>query len=133
VGTPLLTIERVRTADGRPVVYSLDTLAEAQMRGPAFDANRLLTESVYGILQGESGRAIDYGVARLLPAVVPDLVAEHLGLARGAMVLYLVQTDYTSADEPLLYSREYHLPDAFDFIIWRRGPARLRPGPAPAE
>jgi hypothetical protein len=26
----------------------------------------------------------------------------------------------------VLYSREYHLPDAFDFMIWRRGPAKLR-------
>ena len=26
IGTPLVTVERVRTADGRPVVYSLDTV-----------------------------------------------------------------------------------------------------------
>ncbi|MBL8093650.1 MAG: hypothetical protein JNL73_05740, partial [Anaerolineales bacterium] len=42
------------------------------------------------------------------------------------MVLFIVQTDYSAGDEPLLYSCEYHLPDAFDFVVWRRGPAKLR-------
>ena len=62
--------------------------------------------------------------------VAPDHVADHLALPRGSMVLYVVQTDYSAADEPLLYSREYHLPDAFDFVIWRRGPAQLRASPS---
>ncbi|MGQ0603653.1 MAG: GntR family transcriptional regulator [Anaerolineales bacterium] len=125
--TPLLTIERVRTADGRPVVYSMDTVAEALIRRNGFDLNRLLTESIYNILQADLGQVIEYGIARILPAAAPEQVAEKLGLTPGAMVLYVVQTDYSSSDEPLLYSREYHLPDAFDFIIWRRGPAKLRP------
>jgi len=37
LGTPLVTVERVRTADGRPVVYSLDTLAESLMQRVGFD------------------------------------------------------------------------------------------------
>jgi len=129
VGTPLLTIERVRTADGRPVVYSLDTLAPSLLKRVVFDHQRLLTESIYSLLQVELGQVIEYGVARVLPAAAPDHVAEKLGLPRGAVVLYLVQTDYSPADEPLLYSREYHLPDAFDFIVWRRGPTKLRSAP----
>jgi GntR family transcriptional regulator len=124
-GTPVLTIERVRTANAKPVVYSLDTFAETLLRGAPFDPNRLLTESVYKILESEFGRTIDYGVARILPALAPPPIAKHLALAPNSLVLYLVQTDYSALDEPLLYSREYHLPDAFDFMIWRRGPNKL--------
>jgi DNA-binding GntR family transcriptional regulator len=123
--TPTLTIERVRTADAKPVVYSLDTFAETLLRGADFDADRLLAESVYRILENEFGHSIDYGVARILPAQAPAPIARHLGLAPHSLVLYLVQTDYTSFDEAILYSREYHLPDAFDFMIWRRGPNKL--------
>src|SRR5690349_18424735 len=47
VGTPLVTVERVRTANGRPVVYSLDTLAESLLEHSDFDPQRLLTESIY--------------------------------------------------------------------------------------
>jgi GntR family transcriptional regulator len=57
-------------------------------------------------------------------------VAERLGLAVGSLALYVVQTDYAPNDEPLLYSTEYHLPDAFDFVVYRRGPARLQSAPA---
>ncbi|HZQ10828.1 MAG TPA: GntR family transcriptional regulator [Anaerolineae bacterium] len=125
IGTPTVTIERVRTADQKPVVYSLDTFAETLLRGADFNPNRLLSESVYQILENEFGHSIDYGVARILPAHAPAPIAKHLDLAPNSLVLYLVQTDYSSLDEPLLYSREYHLPDAFDFMIWRRGPNKL--------
>lgn len=126
IGTSLITVERVRTADGRPVVYSLDTLTESLLQRAGFDPQLLLTESIYNILQKSLGQVIEYGNARLLPVVAPAHVAEKLGLPRNALTLYIVQTDYTADDEPLVYSCEYHLPDAFDFVVWRRGPARLR-------
>ncbi len=125
LGTPLFSIERVRTADGKPVVYSLDTFAVTLLRGTEFDPNSLLSESVYQILESRYGYTIDYGVARILPAQASEAIARHLDLEPGSLVLYLVQTDYSALDEPLLYSREYHLPDAFDFMIWRRGPNKL--------
>ncbi len=126
VGTPLITVERVRTADGRPVVYSLDTVTQSLVERAQFNPQLLLRESIYNLLQHSLGAIIEYGIARLLPVIAPDHVAEKLGLPRNSLTLYIVQTDYTSGDEPLIYSCEYHLPDAFDFVIWRRGPTRLR-------
>jgi DNA-binding GntR family transcriptional regulator len=125
-GTPLITVERVRTADGRPVVYSLDTLTESMVQRAAFDPQLLLTESIYNLLQTSLGQVIEYGIARLLPVAAPRHVAEKLQLPVNALALYIVQTDYSANDEPLVYSCEYHLPDAFDFMVWRRGPARSR-------
>ena len=125
-GDPVLTVTRVRTADGQPVVYTLDTVSAALLPAEGFDADRLLAESMYALLQVEAAQPIEYGVARLLPAHAPPEVAEKLALPPDALVLYVVQTDYAAGDKPLLYSREYHLPDAFDFLVWRRGPARLR-------
>jgi DNA-binding GntR family transcriptional regulator len=125
-GSEVITIERVRTADGKPVVYSLDTFPEALVRAGDFDPNRLLNESLYQILQAEFGHVIEYGVAQILPAAASAYVAERLAVAKGSLLIYIVQTDYASGDKPLLYSREYHLPDAFDFMIWRRGPTKPR-------
>jgi GntR family transcriptional regulator len=126
LGTPLLTVERVRTADGRPVVYSLDTMAEALVQRAGFDPQLLLTESIYSLVQKSLGQVIEYGVARLLPIAAPRHVVEKLELPPNALALYIVQTDYSANDEPLVYSCEYHLPDAFDFLVWRRGPTTLR-------
>ena len=121
VGTPLITVERIRTADGRPVVYSLDTLTEELTQQARFDPQLLRTQSIYSLLQTALGQTIEYGIARLLPVVAPPHVAEKLQLPTNALALYIVQTDYTSGDKPVVYSCEYHLPDAFDFLIWRRG------------
>jgi GntR family transcriptional regulator len=126
VGTPLITAERVRTADGRPVVYSVDTLTAALSQKADFNPQLLLTESIYSILQTSLGQVIEYGIARLLPVVAPRHVAEKLQLPTNALTLYIVQTDYSSGDEPVVYSCEYHLPDAFDFMVWRRGPTRIQ-------
>ena len=128
--TPVVTVERVRTADGRPVVYSLDTLPEAVLRRAEVDPQLFLTQSIYNILQTSLGQVIEYGIARLLPMIAPDFVAEKLELPPSALALYIVQTDYSPEDQPVVYSREYHLPDAFDFIVWRRGPTRLHGSPS---
>ena len=47
IGSELITIERVRTADDKPVVYTLDTFSELSVRGKEFDPGRLLKESLY--------------------------------------------------------------------------------------
>jgi GntR family transcriptional regulator len=125
VGTPLVTVERVRTADGRPVVYSLDTLPASVLQRAEFDPELLRSQSIYSVLQTLLGQVIEYGIARLLPMTAPAHVAEKLHLPPNALTLYIVQTDYSPDDVPLVYSREYHLPDAFDFIVWRRGSTRL--------
>jgi GntR family transcriptional regulator len=129
LGTPLITVERVRTANGRPVVFSLDTVAESLIQRADFDPELLRTESIYTILQTSLGQVIEYGIARLLPVVAPQQVAEKLQLPPDALTLYIVQTDYSPGDKPLVYSCEYHLPDAFDFVVWRRGQTRLRASP----
>jgi len=126
LGTLVITVERVRTANGHPVVYSSDTLTEALFEKADFDPQLLLTESIYNILHTSLGEVIEYGIARLLPVVAPRHVAEKLHLPPNALTLYIVQTDYSSGDKPLIYSCEYHLTDAFDFVVWRRGPTRLR-------
>ncbi|HEX5807639.1 MAG TPA: GntR family transcriptional regulator [Anaerolineales bacterium] len=126
IGTPLVTIERVRTADGRPVVFSIDTVTQALIQRAGFAPQRLLNESIYSLLQTSLGQIIDYGIARLLPVASPVHVAEKLQLPPDALALYISQTDYSSNDEPLIYSCEYHLPDAFDFVVWRRGPTEVR-------
>jgi DNA-binding GntR family transcriptional regulator len=125
----LITIERVRTADEKPVVYSLDTFPEALLAGASLESSRLYSESLYQILQTEFGQVIDYGVAQVLPAKTPPHVAEKLALPKNSLVLYLIQVDYSLDDKPILFSREYHLPSAFDFMIWRRGPTSLRTAP----
>ena len=126
IGTSLITVERVRTADGRLVVYSLDTFTESLIQRAEIDPQLLRSQSIYDMLQSSLGKVIEYGIARLMPVAAPDFVTEKLELPSNSLALYIVQTDYSPDDEPLVYSQEYHLPDAFDFIVWRRGPTKIQ-------
>jgi DNA-binding GntR family transcriptional regulator len=51
-------------------------------------------------------------------------VARQLGIPRGELLLAIWQVDYSEEGTPLLSSYEYHLADAFDFTVLRRGPGR---------
>jgi DNA-binding GntR family transcriptional regulator len=124
-GDPLVAIDRVRTADGRPVVYSRDLFAAslADAARARFSA-RDWAGSIYDLFQRKFGIAIHLGVATFLPLTAPKAVAARLGVSRGALLLYLRQVDYAEDGRPVLYSHEYHLADAFEFTLVRRGPGR---------
>jgi GntR family transcriptional regulator len=105
-----VVIRRVRTADGRPVVYSVDYVRP----GTPVDG-----ESLYAAF----GTAIHHGVATLRPVTADPFLADSLGIAEGAPLLELRQIDYDEADQAIAAAQEYHVGDAFDFTVYRRGPA----------
>ncbi len=105
-----LVVRRVRTADVRPVVYSVDYVRP----GTPVDG-----ESLYAAF----GAAIHHGVATLRPVTADAFLAASLGVAEGAPLLELRQVDYDEADAALAAAQEYHVADAFDFTVYRRGPA----------
>jgi len=103
-------IRRVRTADDRPVVYSVDYVR------PGTDVEG---ESLYEAFGG----AIHHGVATLRPVPADPFLADSLAIDEGAPLLELRQIDYDDADHPIAAAQEYHVGDAFDFTVYRRGPS----------
>ncbi len=67
---------------------------------------------------------IQHGVASFRPVKADRSVAGLLDVPRGEMLLYLWQVDYAEDGQPVLSSHEYHLADAFEFSVVRRGPGR---------
>lgn len=123
-GTSVIVVDRVRTADERPVVRSLDILPIELFGDRALDSIQLENQSLYKFLSDELQIRIARGVARLSPVTATPDMADKLNVRRGTPLLCITQTDYDSADRPVLHSIEYHLPDAFVFVINRRGPHR---------
>ncbi len=125
VGARVIVIERVRSADNKPVVYSLDYISKTFVPDTDFAANWQAQDiSLYRWVQESLGLFIEYGITRILPSLAPARAAKMLNVAVNSPLLYLLQTDYAPHDLPVLYSCEYHLPDAFDFIVIRRGPRK---------
>ena len=67
---------------------------------------------------------IRHGVASFRPVRAELTVAQRLSVVRGALLLAIWQVDYSEEGTPVLSSYEYHLADAFDFTVLRRGPGR---------
>jgi GntR family transcriptional regulator len=123
-GQDVLVVERLRTAEGKPVVLSRDLFPSRLLDGHAAAVREMLERSIYDVLERELGIVIHHGVARFRPVRADRAVAGRLGVPRGELLLYLWQVDYAEDGAPVISSHEFHLADAFDFTVVRRGPGR---------
>src|SRR5438094_179271 len=87
-------------------------------------ADEMLTRSIYEVLERDLGLVIHHGVASFRPVRADLTVARQLGIPRGELLLAIWQVDYSEDGAPVLSSYEYHLADAFEFTVLRRGPGR---------
>jgi GntR family transcriptional regulator len=120
----IAVLERVRTADGEPVAFTRDFLPVAILGSPDL-LERLGSESLYDLLERERGIVIGHGVAKFRPLVASERVAELLDQPEGALLLFLHQVDYDVEGRPVLIAHEYHVADAFEVAVVRRGPGRM--------
>jgi GntR family transcriptional regulator len=119
-GHPVAVLERVRTADGDPVVLTIDHLDAAIVESATAP---LLPDVVfYEWLRDHCRIEVTHGVARLSASAASVRLAERLEVAEGAPLLRLLQVDRTSVGRPVLHSEELHVADAFDVTLIRHGP-----------
>lgn len=118
-GAAVARVERVRTANGQPVVFSVDTLP-AELAPTAADL-AAAGGSLYRFLHEQRGIAIDHATARLAPGRAGPAIGERLDVPPNALLLVVEQVDFDHQGQPILFSREYHLKDAFEFTVVRRG------------
>jgi GntR family transcriptional regulator len=118
-------LERVRTADGRPVIFTIDMMP-ARLFGDAGVEPEVLLDpglSLYRLYAERLGRSITDGQASIRLTRADDLVAERLAVPTGSPILCLEQVDATAEGESVLFSIESYVADTFEFSVHRRGPA----------
>ena len=123
-GSDVLVVERVRTAGDKPVVLSRDILPGRLVAHRPELADEMLKRSIYEVLERDLGIVIHHGVASFRPVLADLTVSHRLGVPRGELLLAIWQVDYSEDGAPVLSSYEYHLADAFEFTVLRRGPGR---------
>jgi GntR family transcriptional regulator len=112
----VIEIERVRMADRRPVIYSLDRIPAALLGDIASDR---LDSSLFVILSW-AGHPVDRATAQLIPTLADAKVARALAVRRGTPLLHVDQVDYDADGRAVMLSQEWHVPDAFQMTINRR-------------
>jgi GntR family transcriptional regulator len=125
-GTPLITIERVRTANDRRVVYMIDHIQRSRLKTPTGeitpeDIETYLTEnkSMYVFLRKELSFDIHHAIAWISPLSADKLVSDKLQVPLGSGILYIEQVDYAASGEPVALADEYHVANAFTFTVYR--------------
>ncbi|MER6529370.1 GntR family transcriptional regulator [Streptomyces sp. NPDC001508] len=122
-GEDVVVVERLRLADDRPVVYSIDrlpaSLVPPDARGDGFG------RSLFGLLEQVSHGARN-GRARIKPVLASGAPARHLQVAKGTPLLFFEETDFDGAGRPVLASSEWHTSDVFDMWINRKATLHSR-------
>ncbi|SDB89168.1 transcriptional regulator, GntR family [Pelagirhabdus alkalitolerans] len=108
-------LERVRTADGEPVVYCIDKVDERTI--PIGQIHN--EQSIFKLIEHYKGKRIQYAHTFIEPIGYHEQISDILNCGLEQSLLLLKQIHYTEDDEPILYSANYFRSDAFQFHVVR--------------
>lgn len=120
-GANVTRVERVRTADGVPLVLSTHFYAST-VEGDTHGFDVIGSDSMYDVLDRVAGIKVTFGEASIAPALADPDIASKLNLEDGALLLHMRQVDFDASGAPLIVSDEYYASDAFQFTVRREGP-----------
>lgn len=115
-GENIVISERVRTADGEPVVYCIDKIPE-KILPESYIAGE---ESIFSILESVSNRKITYAVAQIEPLGYHEKISPILKCEPETALFVLKQMHFDESDEPILFSVNYFKADKFEFNVIRK-------------
>lgn len=118
-GTPVVEIRRIRTADRRPAIYSIDLLP-TDLADPSTN-REALRGSLYRLLTA-AGHPVAHAEAVVSPTVADRDLARLLDVVPGTPLQHLRQIDYDEGGQPVMLSREWHVPSVIELGVYRRGP-----------
>lgn len=113
----ILTIERVRTADGEPVVYCIDKLP-ASFLPSDFVKNK--EGSLFSALEQSGKIHVAYAITYIDPVGYHEQASPILNCGRESALLVLKQLHYDDHDQVVLYSKNYFRADKFSFHVVRK-------------
>ncbi|HEX4444601.1 MAG TPA: GntR family transcriptional regulator [Galbitalea sp.] len=118
-GDEIVVVERVRLADERPVVYSVDRIP---LQIVPEDIRGNLGPSLFDMLE-DASRGARAGRARLLPVLAGERESGLLNVKVGAPLLYFDEVDFDRDGTPVMASFEWHTSDVFEMWLNRHSQA----------
>ena len=114
----VLVCKRVRTADDKPVIYSIDYFAPkiASLILSVTDENL----SLYNFIEENHDNKIGNSLAEIIPVICDLDLAKKLNYQEGKPIFKIKQVIYDLKQTKLIYGVEYFRPDYFKLSINRR-------------
>lgn len=118
-GSKIIRIERIRTANGQPVAYTIDILPLWVMKKYP-DSGKKENFSLIEHLQVYCGVTLVESKSTLIPLHNVKSVAEKLEIDPSSHIFFFEGVDHDSNDSPVLFSKEYFSPWIFRFTVGRK-------------
>jgi GntR family transcriptional regulator len=118
VGDPITVISRVRTMDGMPLIYDHNIFPATIV--PQNITPQELGDSLFAYVLKNLKLNVTHAVARLVPGMADDFLAEQLSVKKGTLLIRLVQTHYIEEDNSPIWLATLSFPDSkFSWYIVR--------------
>lgn len=113
----IISMERVRTANGEPVVYCVDKVPKNYL-----PSDFLIREegSIFTALEESGEIHVSHAVAYIDPVGYHEVASPTLNCAPETSLLVLKQLHYDINDRVVLYSKNYFRADKFSFHVVRK-------------
>lgn len=115
-GEPVRCLERIRTANAKAMIYSLDVVPE---RFVAEVSDKGFNRSLYDTLE-KIGHPVQSANAMLVPVIADRRLAKLLRVKVGSALQQIIEVDFARGGEPIVFSTEWHVPGIFELRVGRR-------------
>ena len=112
----ILKLQRVRTADDKPVVFCIDYLNTNIF---PIDVDDDFSQSLFNLLENKYDLKIKYAVTEIIPVTAKEKLMEKLNVKKYSPLLLLEQMHYDAQERLFLYSKNYFRSDQFQFKVLR--------------
>ena len=117
-GMAVVELERVRYAEGEPVIYSIDIfprhLVVGALREEAFAG------SLCEVMEQEWNVRLEYSRSTISAVLLEPELCRRISVPDCQAWMSMEQLNYDAQDRPVLYSQDYHRGDKFEFQVIRQ-------------
>lgn len=117
IGSEIFYLDRVRTANDKPVVYVEDYMVYEDEMEKTYSLGNY--ESLLDFLE-HFGYVVCFAVCSISACISSPKIMGKLALKDASALLHLSQTHYSVKGEPALYSDSFFLCDDFEFNVIRK-------------
>jgi GntR family transcriptional regulator len=117
-GASVVVLERVRLAEDDPVIYSIDIFPRALVVGAIDPAT--FEGSLLSAMENGWSTTVAYSKAVISAVTLDAQLSQRVGVSQSTPWILLEQTNYDPQDLPVLFSKDYHRGDKFQFHVVRR-------------
>lgn len=116
-GDAITLIERLRTANGNPVVYCMDKIAKRNLTCTGY---QMSNGSILSAIKAQSGHNICYADTEIEAINYEPRISEVLNTSLHEGLILLKITHYNEYNEPVLYSLNYMKNSLVQFKLSRK-------------